>query len=51
MVPAPAPRKPKEMWTEVTKDLVSREAIEKAGYTFEETEDFYYVMEYLRYVC
>ena len=38
------------MWTEITKDLVSEEAIEEVGYDFEETEEFYYVMEYLRYV-
>lgn len=38
------------MWTEITKDLVSEEAIKEVGYEFEETEEFYYVMEYLRYV-
>ena len=38
------------VWTEVTKDLVSEEAIKEVGYDFEETEEFYYVMEYLRYV-
>ena len=44
--------KPKQetMWTEITKDLVIREAIEKLGYDFEETEFFFYVMTYLRYV-
>ena len=44
--------RPKEdsMWTEITKDLVVREALEGSGYEFEETEYFYYVMEYLRYV-
>ncbi|KAK4691825.1 hypothetical protein P7C71_g5263, partial [Lecanoromycetidae sp. Uapishka_2] len=36
-------------WTEITKDLISEEAIKKAGYEYEETEEFYYVMEYLRY--
>lgn len=40
----------KDMWTEVTKDLVIREAVEALGYSFEETEDFFYIMEYLRYV-
>ena len=45
-----AKRKEKEMWTEITKDLVCREAIEKHGYNYEETDDFFYVMEYLRYV-
>jgi hypothetical protein len=39
-----------DMWTEITKDLVSREAIESMGYDYEETEYFYYVMEYLLYV-
>ena len=39
-----------DMWTEITKDLVSREAIEAAGLEYEETEFFYYVMEYLQYV-
>ena len=39
------------MWTEITKDLVSLEAIKEKGYEYEETEKYYYVMEYLRYVC
>ncbi len=39
------------MWTEVTKDLVIREAIDSMGYSCEESEDHFYVMEYLRYVC
>ena len=45
--------KPKQeaMWTEITKDLVVKEAVEGLGYDFEETEYFYYIMEYLRYVC
>lgn len=38
------------MWTEITKDLVSEDAIKEAGYEFEETEFFYYVMCYLKYV-
>lgn len=38
------------MWTEITRDLISEEAIKEVGYEFEETEEFYYVMEYLRYV-
>ncbi|MCJ1307944.1 hypothetical protein MMC25_001593 [Agyrium rufum] len=37
------------MWTEITKDLVVKEAIDGCGYDYEETEFFYYVMEYLRY--
>ena len=39
-----------EMWTEITKDLVTREAIEELGYDFDETEYFYYIIEYLPYV-
>ena len=39
-----------KMWTEITKDLVSEEALKDAGMEYEETPDFYYVMEYLRYV-
>ncbi|KAH9861640.1 hypothetical protein J1614_011392 [Plenodomus biglobosus] len=42
-------QKKKDMWTEITKDLVIREAIESMGYSYEETDDFFYVMEYLRY--
>lgn len=42
--------KREELWTEITKDLVCKEAIEKAGYEYEETEHFYYVFAYLRYV-
>ncbi|KAK3715127.1 hypothetical protein LTR37_007337 [Vermiconidia calcicola] len=38
-----------KMWTELTKDLVIKEAIEEKGYEYEETDDFFYVMEYLRY--
>ena len=38
------------MWTEITKDLVVKEAITGCGYDYEETELFFYVMEYLRYV-
>jgi hypothetical protein len=50
--PAPPPKnRYGDMWTEITKDLVIREAIEKMGYDFEETEYFFYVIQYLRYVC
>lgn len=38
------------MWTDIAKDLVSEEAIKEVGYDFEETDEFYYVMECLRYV-
>ena len=48
--PPPKPRVGEGLWTEVTKDLVVREAIEQAGYDFEETEFFYYILTYLRYV-
>ena len=43
-------RRRSEMWTEITKDLVLREAIEEMGYEYEETEYFFYIMTYLRYV-
>jgi hypothetical protein len=38
------------LWTEITKDLVVKEAIQELGYEFEETDDFYYIIAYLRYV-
>lgn len=38
------------LWTEITKDLVVKEAIEEMGYEFEETDDFYYIIAYLKYV-
>ncbi|KAK5115678.1 hypothetical protein LTR62_000767 [Meristemomyces frigidus] len=38
-----------KMWTEITKDLVIKEAVDEMGYEFEETDEFFYVMEYLRY--
>ncbi|KAH9827512.1 serine/arginine repetitive matrix protein 1-like [Teratosphaeria destructans] len=39
-----------KMWTEVTKDLVIKEAIDEMGYEYEETDEFFYIMEYLKYV-
>ncbi|KAH7239135.1 hypothetical protein BKA59DRAFT_271222 [Fusarium tricinctum] len=48
-VSRPAPPPPKDMWTEITKDLVLREAIESSGYEYEETKEFYYIMDYLKY--
>lgn len=39
-----------DMWTEITKDLIIREAIEELGYDYEETEFFFYVFQYLKYV-
>lgn len=48
------PRAPKnrvgDLWTEITKDLVVAEAIQQLGYDYEETEYFFYVLQYLRYV-
>lgn len=38
------------MWTEITKDLITKEAIEEMRYEYEESDDYFYVMEYLRYV-
>ena len=47
----PKSKDPKEgMWTEITKDLVVKEAIVKMGYEFEETDEFYYILQHLRYV-
>jgi hypothetical protein len=46
----PSRSKKDRMWTEITKDLVIKEAIEERGYEYEETDGFFYVMEYLRYV-
>ncbi|GKT92498.1 conserved glutamic acid rich protein [Colletotrichum tofieldiae] len=43
------PTKRNEMWTEITKDLVIRDAIVELGYDFEETEYFFYIMQYLKY--
>lgn len=47
-------RGPKEkkdkLWTEISKDLVIKDAVEKAGYDYEETEDYFYIFDYLRYV-
>ncbi|PGH36612.1 hypothetical protein GX50_00471 [[Emmonsia] crescens] len=37
------------LWTEITKDLVVKEAIERAGYDYEETQYFYYIFAYLKY--
>jgi hypothetical protein len=46
----PTPVAPRDMWTEITKDLVCREAIEQMGYSYEETKWFFYIMDYLQYV-
>jgi hypothetical protein len=36
-----------ELWTEITKDLITADAIRDMGYQFEETDHFYYIFEYL----
>lgn len=36
-----------ERWTEITKELVVREAIERLGYEFEEARKYYYVFSFL----
>lgn len=43
-------RKKAELWTEITKDLVTRDAIEHFGYEFEETDNFFYILQHLKYV-
>ena len=40
----------RDMWTEISKDLVSADAIKDVGWEYKETKDYYYVMEYLEYV-
>jgi hypothetical protein len=50
MPSAPSRSRPSDMWTEITKDLVVKEAIEFMNYEYEETEYFYYIMDYLKYV-
>lgn len=39
------------LWTEITKDLIVREALERSGYEYEETESFYYIFSYLEQAC
>lgn len=48
-LPRPLRTRVGDLWTEITKDLVVREAIEELGYDFEETEYFFYVIQYLGY--
>jgi len=50
VIPPTRQAQQREMWTEITKDLVTKEGIESMGYAYEETDEFFYVMEYLRYV-
>ena len=47
---APPKQRLGDLWTEITKDLVVREAIDELGYDCEETEFFFYILQYLRYV-
>jgi len=49
-MPRPQKSRVGDLWTEITKDLVVKEAIEQMGYDYEETEFFYYVIQYLGYV-
>jgi hypothetical protein len=49
-VPRGPPSRVGDLWTEITKDLVAVEAIQQLGYDYEETEYFFYVLQYLRYV-
>jgi hypothetical protein len=35
------------LWTEITKDLVVKEAIDRAGYEYEEMDTLYYIFSYL----
>lgn len=45
-----ARRDPRDrLWTEITKDLVVKEAIKEMGYEFEETEENYYIFKYMEY--
>ena len=37
-----------DRWTEITKKLVVREAIEEMGYEYEETRAYYYIFSYLK---
>lgn len=55
---APPPQEPipmavstkRDVWTEITKDLVVREAIERLGYPYEESDTNYCIMAYLQFV-
>jgi hypothetical protein len=44
------PSSPNNLWTEISKDLVVKEAIEQLGYTFTQNENAYYVTKHLPYV-
>lgn len=38
------------LWTEVTKDLVVKEAIQEMGWEYQETDEHYYIFRYMEYV-
>ncbi|KAJ4145456.1 hypothetical protein LMH87_004306 [Akanthomyces muscarius] len=38
---------PRDTWTEVSRSLVSREAIERLGYPFEESKHYFYIQMFL----
>lgn len=38
------------LWTEITKDLVVKEAIQEMGYEYQETDEYYYIFKYMQYV-
>jgi hypothetical protein len=40
-----------DRWTEITKKLVVKEAIEQMGYEYEEMRTVYYIFSYLKSVC
>ncbi|CAH0040194.1 unnamed protein product [Clonostachys solani] len=49
VVRSKTPQPKREMWTEISKDLVSRSAIEYMGYEYEDSPGFFYIMDYLKY--
>jgi hypothetical protein len=46
-IPPTPHRRNDSMWTEIPRDMVTREAIDELGYEFEETERYYYIVDYL----
>ncbi|TVY47862.1 hypothetical protein LOCC1_G001976 [Lachnellula occidentalis] len=48
-IPRPLKGRNGDKWTEITKDIVSREAIEEMGYDFEETASNFYITQTLGY--
>ena len=43
----PENRQKRQRWTEISKELVVRDAIERCGYEFEEVTQFYYIFSHL----